>query len=245
MKQLSLILSLLLLNFISFGQTENNLLKIKGNASLYQIPEIMKVNIPLQVKDSIYENCSKQLAEIHQKLVTTLISNGIDKKWIKSDNLNIREKTKWTKKGYLPDGYFASIDVRIQMKHTFEKLNAIINTLKKNEFKFGYDVDFKLSEEQKAKLLESAIEHAIKDAKNKADIIAKNLNIQLLQIKEINYGYSKGDYDILTPNYETAYCITADEEMEEDDDIELILDINPKKIGIKKSINIIWEIKQL
>ncbi len=33
------------------------------------------------------------------------------------------------------------------------------------------------------------------------------------------------------------------EEKEEDDDSELFLDINPKKIGIKKSINITWEIE--
>ncbi len=68
-------------------------------------------------------------------------------------------------------------------------MNAIINTLKKNDFKFGYAVEFKLGEEQKAKLLERSIEYVIKDAKNKANMIAKNLNIELLYIKEINYGY--------------------------------------------------------
>ncbi len=242
MRQLFLILVLLLLNFGSFGQLHDNLLRVKGNASIYEVPEIMNVNISLQVKDSIYENCSKKLTAIHKKLVTALINNGIQKMWIKSDNLSIKEKTKWTKKGYAPDGYAAYIDVRVQMKHTFDKLNVIINTLKKNDFRFGYDIEFKLSEEQKSKLLERSIENAIKDAKNKANMIAKNLNIKLLHIKEINYGYSRDSYDILTPNYEMKNDIL--EEEEEDDDSNLILDINPKKVGIKKSINITWEIEQ-
>ncbi len=239
--RLILILSIFISSLTCYGQLNGNLLKVKGNATLYQIPEIMLVNIPLQVTDSLYENCSEKLTKIHHDLKKKLVANGIKKKSIKSDRLSVSEKTSWSKQGRIPDGYMGSINVKIEMKHTFKNLNSIINTLKEGSFNFGYNVNFKLSEEQKSKLLENAIELAISDAKNKAAIIAKNFDVKLVEIKEVNFGYSQPSYDMLTRESDAVFFML---EEEEESDEALTLNINPKKIQINKTINVIWKIEK-
>ncbi len=231
---------ILVLSLTCLAQSKNNVLKIKGSAILYQIPEIMYVNIPIQVSDSLYENCSFKLANIHKELKQRLIKNGIKKTNIKTDDLSVGEKTKWTREGRIPDGFQGSASMKIEMNYSQEKLSIVINTLKDEEFNFGYNVDFGLSEEQKSKTLEKSIELAIDDAEVKARIIAKKMNLKLLEIQEINFGYSAGDFDILTPEDDVVFCIVEEEDSEE----TIEIDISPKKIKINKTINVIWEIER-
>lgn len=241
MKKSVLLFAIILSGLTCFSQLNGNVLKIRGNATLYQTPEIMYVNIPIQVIDSLYENCSKKLTQIHNELISRLISKGIKKTALKTDGLNIGEKTKWTREGRISDGFQGSISVKIEMKYSHEDLNAIINTLKSNSFNFGYNVDFGLSEEQKSNTLEKAIEFAIKDAERKAEIISKNMNLKLVEIKEINFGYSAGDFDLLTPESDYAFFVADDVEVSEG---SVEININPKKIMITKTINIIWNIQK-
>lgn len=241
MKKTILLLIILLSGISGYAQMKDNLLKIKGSAILYQVPEIMFVNIPIQVTDSIYGNCSIKLTQIHKELKKRLIENGIEKNTIKTDGLNFGEKTKWTREGRIPDGYQGSVSVRIETEYSHKILNAIINILKSDSFNFGYIVNFGLSEKQKLETLESAIEGAIKDAERKAEIIAKSLNLRLVEIKEVNFGYSAGDFDILTPEDELIFFMAEAEESEKE---RLIMDINPKKVRINKTINVIWEVEK-
>ena len=232
---------ILALSLTCFAQLKDNVLKIKGSAILYQIPELMYVNIPIRVSDSLYENCSYKLAKIHKDLKHRLIKNGIKKTNIKTDDLSVGEKTKWTREGRIPDGFQGSVSMKIEMKYSQEKLSVVINTLKDEVFNFGYNVDFGLSEEQKAKTLEKSIELAIDDAKVKAQIIAKKMNIKLLEIKEVNLGYSGGGFDILTPEDNVIFCL---EEEEEDSEEKIEINISPKKIRVNKTINVIWKIER-
>lgn len=229
---------ILALNLTCFAQAEDNVLKIKGNAILYQIPEMMYVDIPIQVSDSLYENCSFKLAKIHQELKQRLIKNGIKKTDIKTDDLSVGEKTKWTKEGRISDGFQGSVSMKVEMKYSQQKLNVIINTLKYEAFNFGYSVNFGLSEEQKSNTLKKSIELAIDDAEIKAQIIAQKMNMKLLEIKEVNFGYSDGGFDILTPESDAIFCMIDDEDVS---DGTLEIDISPKKIKINKTVNIIWK----
>ncbi len=242
MKKIILLLTILFSGIILFAQKQDNLLKIKGNAVLYQVPEMMYVNIPMHVTDSLYENCSIKLTKVHKELKDALIAGGVEASTIKTDDLNVGEKTKWTKEGRIPDGFLGSVSVKIEMKYSSDMLNKIINTLKNNSFNFGYNVDFRLSEEQKLKTLENVLECAIDDAEKKAEIISNKLNVKLSEIYEVNFGYSSGIFDILTPENDAEIFMIEEEEAE---DVEsLKMDINPKKVRIEKTINVIWKIEK-
>jgi hypothetical protein len=233
-----LLVGILLFSSMSVSsQVNENLLKIQGDAIIYAVPEVLIVNIPIQTKDSIYENCSKELINKYNQLKDALIKNNIDEKSIKSDKLSINENYSYLSHERKFDGYVGSINVTIELTYTANKLNSIINTLKNESFKFGYNLSFKLSENQKNTQLEKAIELAIRDAKNKADIIAKSINITLVGIQEINFGYTNSRNDLLIVENEMVFSIM-------DDDVEMEINLNPQMISIHKSIGIIWKIEQ-
>lgn len=242
MRKSVLIFLVLISGFACFAQTKNQVLKIKGSAILYQIPEMMHVNIPIEVTDSLYEACSFKLEKIHKELKKKLVKNGIEESFIKTDRLSFGEKTKWTKDGPISDGFQASISVNIRMKHSSQKLNQIINTLKDEKFNFGYRVSWGLSEKQKSESLEKSIELAIDDANTKAQIIAKKMNLQLLEIKEVNFGYSGGGFSDLTPEHDIFFSMAPHENLSVK---TVAIDVNPEKISIRKTVNVIWKVTAL
>lgn len=61
----------------------------------------------------------------------------------------------------------------------------------------NFHLSFKLSNEQKDKLLQKSIELAIEDAKTKAKHIANALNVNLGEIREINFEYVNYEEDML------------------------------------------------
>jgi uncharacterized protein YggE len=91
-----------------------------------------------------------------------------------------------------------------------------------------YNVNFQLSENQKTEALKLVIDGAIKDVTNKAKIIANTTNVQLVRIKDIDYGYSDFPYNIIASR-DKKYEYPA---------------ITPIPIDIKKTIYIIWKIKK-
>ncbi len=231
--------TLLLLSMSLFSQENKNVVKVQGDAIFQVAPEILVVNIPIQVKDQVYENCSKQLVSKYILLKEALVKNNIKEEDIKSDNLSVNENYIWDQRERKFDGYIGSLRVTIEQEYTVEKLSAIIETLKIEDFKFGYNITFKLSEKQKSDQLEKAINLAVEDATNKAQIIAEAMNIELDEILEINFGYSAPTFEPLARVESKAMMYNI-----QNDEGELQLDLNPQLIEIRKSIGIIWKIEQ-
>jgi hypothetical protein len=233
------ILSLLLLSAPNlFSQEANNVLKVQGEAIINTTPEILLVNIPIQTKDSVYEECSKQLVNKYNQLKKALVKNGVDEKSIQSNNLSVSENYTWDQRERKFEGYIGNLNVSIEMEYSADKLSSVIETLKDNEFKFGYNISFKLSEKQKSAQLEKAITLAVEDAALKAKIICKAMNIQLGGILEINFGYTTPSNDILMAEGRGMMYKAQGA------DDSLQLDLNPQTFQIQKSIGIIWKIVQ-
>ncbi len=220
------------------AQEKSNVINVQGEAIFKVTPKIFVVNIPIQIKDSVYENCTKRLVEKYNLLKDALIKNKINEESIQSDNLSVNENYIWDQREQKFDGYIGNIQVTVEQEYTVEKLSAVIETLKDEEFKFGYHISFKLSEKQKAEQLEKAINMAVEDANNKAKMIAKAMNIKLGEIRNINFNSSGGSHDILTMEDSEVMFSAARSEA------KLELNLNPQLIEIQKRIGIVWEILQ-
>lgn len=235
-----LLLSILFL-FISFNiisQVQENLLKVKGESVVYSIPEDIVFKMSITVKDSMYDVCSKKLVDRYNKLHETLIKCGIQKDIISTSGVDVStsyERDEDGKRNFV--GYSGSIDITLEMKYDQSILNRLISALRNKEINQTFNFDFKLSKEQKAGLLDQAIQNAIADAKNKAMIISKNLGLNLVEISEINYGYISSNYDELLSEGEE---LQSQEEYNGSDNLQL----NPRKMSINKTISIIWKIEK-
>jgi len=226
-----------------FSQTTSNVLKVQGESVIFTTPEEMHIYIPLISEDPDYYKCSDRLVKNYNYLVEILTASGIEKEVIKTDNINIEENFSWEQEGIWEQrkrvliGYKGSIGVNITLKYTPEKLTKILNTLKSNENKYTYRIEFQLSKKQKNELLEKAIKIAVEDANLKAKYISESLNLKLLEIKEINFGYNSISDENLAKV--EIFSISLHEETVSD---KIVL--NPEQIEIRKTIGIIWEVQK-
>ncbi len=216
---------------------KNNVIKVQGEAIVREVPEIMNVSIPLDAKDSVYEQCSAKLVKAYNALKKALIQTGIKDESIKTSNIHISAAYKFVDRERKPDGYTGNMDVTVKLDYSDKILNEIIKALKSNSFQFGYTISFELSEEQKDTLLAKAIELAVKDAENKAQLLAKSVKVKLGSIKEVNFDYISVSNNILTRNKQVFYSLAEKENIQD-------LEINPQLLSISKSVGVIWEIEQ-
>lgn len=240
MKSRILTIIFLLTAVSSFSQLQDNHLRVQGNAIISEIPELMLVDITINSKDTVYSKCSDLLVTYYNQLEKAFARNGISKENLKSSGLNITESYSWSQKTRTreQDGYSGSLTVILELPYNSNSLNTVMKTLKNTGFPTAYYLSFKLSNQQKNELLKQSIELAIDDAKKKASYIAESLNIRLSKIKDINFGFSNYQDDILTNERTIFYIVEEEEESQQD------LNLNPNKIEIKKTIGVIWNIEE-
>ena len=134
MKNIMLFVLISLLGMNAFCQTDNNEIKVQGKAIIYETPELMVVNISVSAKDSIYSECSDKLVQNYNLMEKAFMNNGISKKVLKSDGLNINESYSWSGRERKNDGYSGNISVVLELPYNPDSLNTVMKALKGNEF---------------------------------------------------------------------------------------------------------------
>ncbi len=223
----------------SFAQLEANVIRVQGNSIISEVPELMIVRITIISEDSIYSKCSEKLISNYNQIEKSFAKNGISKGELKSEGVNIDKKYSWQDKGRVEDGYQGTISADLKLQYSAENLKMVMKTLGNKLINFSYNISFDLSNEQKDKLLQQAIELAVKDAKSKAEYIAKSLNVELREIKDVNFGHSNGYGDLLRKNNEVYFVAEDSNSMSKEG-----INLNPKKVSVEKSIDIVWNISQ-
>ena len=209
-------------------------LKVKGEATVKAIPELMMINIPLEAKAATYTKTSDNLTKTYNDLESALVKAGIADDKIQSSSLRIQENYRYENRERILDGYVGSIQVYMELDHIPENMEAVISTLKQENFNFGYNLSFGLSESQKKKLLEEALKEAVADGKNKADILAEALEMRILSLDEVNYGYMSGRPDVFEPKMRMDAA-----EMSDGGDQ---LNLNPREMEIRKEVGLVWNV---
>ena len=220
----------------AFAQKSANLIKVEGNAQVYAIPELLVVSMSLTAKELNYTTCSDKLVLHYNQLEAAFEKNdGVATK-LKSSGLSIRENTSWVQGKSKKDGYIGSMSINLEVPFSNTTLNTVMNTLKKLDFSVPYSLSFKLSEAQKEKLLQETIEKAVNDANTKATHIGTALGVKLGKVKEVNFGYTSSNDNLLQPEYSRMDAVNMKSGKS--------LNLNPKKIEIKKSVGVVWKIQQ-
>ena len=222
--------------FLTFAKAQTSTIKVKGEATVKAIPALMNVNIPLQAKKDTYEATSDDLTKTFNDLKNALVKAGIDADEIRSNSMNINPDYRYSDRVQQLVGYIGSIGLSIELEHNQENMNAIVNTLKDDAFNFGYNLSFSLSEKQKETLLEEALTKAVEDGENKAAILAKALEVRIVTLEEVNYGYMSGGSDVFRPMVRSAEAL----ETKSDSGQELTL--NPSETEIRKEVGLIWKV---
>jgi uncharacterized protein len=218
------------------AQLKDNVLKVQGEAIVFETPENMNIDIPLNVKDNNYAKCAKLLNERYAKLVQEFGKINIDKSLVQTSNFSINESYVFDNNEQKFDGYVGSININIEKVFNTNVLNSIINLLTSGDFKLSYTVSFDLSPQQRDKLSKMTIENAIADAENKANLIVKQLDVRLGEIKEINFNFPS---TTISPTLSESVILSR-ASSEKGSGIQL----TPQLQQIRETIDIIWQIEK-
>ena len=213
-----------------------NVIKVAGAAKVVVAPDTHRIRLEVRrtfkSNDAAYETGKKNLILINN----VLRSHNLDPELAKTTYFNVseNEKRSFDEKGryigYEKNGYylcqFVYIDIPMDNKLTNELCKEIADSVPYVEIK----LDTYLSNRREHKL--KAMELAVADAKEKAEILAKALDCSLGSIIEINYGCNEGTvyYGVCGCDETVALPSGAPLEMTGEDE------------EITEGVHIIWEL---
>ncbi len=215
------------------------MIRVTGCGALHVVPDVTRIELSLVSLHDTYTDAYKQAKENTDKLGKIMEELGLATTLPKTKKLDIEKKTE---SDYDEDNhYIGKIFLGFELKHLVKIDlgidNALLNNLvrqvgkklKQAEICIGYTV--KDPRPTQLKMLE----RAVKDAKEKATIMAKASGCKLGAVNHIDYSvhelhiYSQAR-DI--HDAEEAICCTGDS-----------LDITPDDFSVSDTVTVVWHLE--
>lgn len=227
------IITILLVSFSSHSQDTPHI-KVKGQAQISAVPEIMNVRIPVESQALEYQACVSKLTSTYNKLEAAIKKAGYDKKSLKNSGLSVNERYTYSNQKRTKDGYAGSMNIQIELEFSDQAMNDIIEILSSPEFDFGFSLSYKLSEKQREKLSNAALKEAVSDARTKASVMANAIGKELGKVLSMNYNANSG----------SPMPIRYDSMMKAESGAVQDVSLNPTEIEISRSVILHYEIAE-
>ena len=170
---------------------DEKLITVTGKGGIHVTPDVTRLSLTLKSIHETYEEAYRQAKANTDNLSKIMEETGLDKTLPKTIRLDIDKKTKreYDKYGKYVDDKFIGFDLDHMVKIDLGMDNMLLSKIvrltgrymKQAEMEIGYTVH----DPRPAQL--KMLERAVKDAKEKASIMAKACNCKLGLVKEINY----------------------------------------------------------
>jgi uncharacterized protein YggE len=223
-------------------QNKDNTLVVEGTAIIKEIPKDIFAVIKIKAESQSYSACQEKLLYRSDIIKSSMIKEKINKDLIKTESIAIDEKSDYVNGKRERNGFEGSISLSIQTQFSPDLASRLLTSLKIDSLDVAYSIKFKLSEDQKSRMRQETITLASNDAREKAMIIAKSMNIKLGEINSISYlnegSMFDADKDIVIEE------INLNNYMDPIGDDSQHIDFNPKEIGIYKSIKVEFKIRR-
>jgi len=220
MKKLLAIVCLLMgIQMMSVAQ-DTSKISVDGKSEIKVLPDEALIRVSLIMKAmktaAATEGLNKKAAEVTKALK----ESGVKNYELKADNYFVNVNRVYTKGTSKDSGYVASQTLRVLVKDTGEDLMKIIEALHHN-VDMGFQLEFQLSDNKRKKHETELLQLAIKDAKNKAELIANSLELGTIAVHQVIYGdggsykpkmYRSEAMMISADNQRTAPTIQPDEQ---------------------------------
>lgn len=213
-------------------------LTVAGQAKLNVIPDITVVNIHLSIIDSVYSKAMGDLKTEVLNMKSFIDSIGINSDKIISESFMIDKEFDYnTRTGdHIFIGYKANIVLRLEFLNDISQANTLINTLSSSNTEASVNANFEMSFEKQEEVNEKLIRMAIKNAQEKAEIIADATSQELFKLTKISYGVL--DKELYTHSiYSNKWGMTASMDL----NIEPI-SITPKPVKTETNIIMFYQL---
>jgi len=228
----------IIISVSSFAQSQiPRTISVQGYGQVSIKPDVANISFNLSSTNLDFKVAIDELNTKVNSLSKALRKAGVSKEDIHSSNYNVikeyRHNYKTGEKTFL--GFKVSHSITLQIdsktKYVNKVFGAIIKSLKDVELNLSFGIK---NLEQSKDLM---IINAIKDANNKAEIMAKASNLELGEIISINYNtapvhYGGGNNRIM-----------LSKRMSMDATPVMVEDFNPANIKQSTTVDIVWSIK--
>lgn len=212
------------------------LITVTGKGTIHVVPDVTRVELTLQSIHDTYEEAYAQAKSNTERLSQIMKEVSLDVTLPKTIRLDIDKKTQneYDKFGNFKSKKFLGFEldhkVRIDLGMDNVLLNNIIKRigkmLKQAEISIGYTIRDPRPSQLKM------LERAVKDAKEKATIMAKACDCKLGLVKEINYSvqelhvYSQAR---MIHGADEALCCNEES-----------LNITPADLAVSDDVTVVW-----
>ena len=217
-------------------------IKVTGTGTVKLKPDIMRLHLDLSGKEKDYAKTLTRSAEDTEVLRSLFAELGFAKETLKTVSFSADpvyegyedKQGRWRQRF---TGYEFHHRMKVEFPFDNEKLGAILFRLAKAkvdpEFSIGYTV--KDPEAAKNRLLAAAV----KDASEKAAVLAEAAGVRLLDIQTMDYSIARAEFEVIPARKmmaanDMAAFGAAEESMD--------LDIQPEDITASDTVTITWEL---
>ncbi len=208
-------------------------LTVKGVGTVKQSPDVFGISFKVTGHEWKYSDAMTLLNESVEELRNTLESQGLDKKLLKTTSFDIRSDSTYNNKTkkHKFNGYIATHRIKIEIPWDNEKANELLIAINESTIDPQFSIYFTVSDPEKLK--EEMLKEAVKNAKEKAGIIAEAAGVKVLDILDINYSWGE---ILFERNYEDRSYAVCEESS------SVMPDIEPDDIEKSDTVEIVWEI---
>ena len=219
----------------------DNTITVTGRGSIHVVPDVTRLEVTVRGVFETYDVAYAKAKDNSAWMVKILEYNKLNGKLAKTKNLDISEHyvTKYDKYGKVTgsekDGYSLHQEIKIDLGMDNVLLNKIIRGVGKFIAGAQINVGYTVQDPRPHQL--KMLERAIKDATEKATIMASAAKCKLGDVNSINY--SRQDIHV----YSQARNIHSNEEAMSCNAESL--DITPDDLVVSDDVTVIWELKSL
>ena len=206
---------------------------ITGKSQLSISPDMVRLSFKILTQETAYSQALDFLSDNANSLIEVLTSNGFKKDEIKTTRYSIHRWTRYQNGQEQNLGYEGEHQLYVEFKIDNTKINDIIDAITEKVPCVSITISYSCSQLEKHD--KKLIQLAIKDAKQKAEFIAKNSDVKLKQIININYSTQSINVNFgLEYNHLRSDKCFANARVPE---------MTPEDKVVEKTINMVWEIE--
>ncbi|TAJ11370.1 SIMPL domain-containing protein [Marinilabiliaceae bacterium JC017] len=210
-------------------------LVITGKGKLSVNPDLVIIKFPVKARDLNYVTAVEKLNTQVKLIRNTIDSLGVGMENLKTKDFRVNTLTRWNKRTEQDDflGFSAQHDLVLEIPFDHALVNRIINSITKCDNGIEFRIEFGVRDKESC--LKELLVNAIKNAKEKALIIAKTADVLLQEILNINYSFADVYF-----HSDTKLCYDNNSMMCGD---ALMPDINPSDIDMSENVTVTWRIE--
>lgn len=202
-------LPFLILLVSSIVNAQESTLSIKGSATVSVKPTVTVITMSIRSTQDSYTSAIQNMVSRVDQLTSEMKKIGFKENEIITSNFNINKQFNYNQNRVKKEVFDAHQTIRVQFTQDKDRLLEVLNRAVSSEATPEISISFDLENKKKKEIKDQLIKLALKDAKDKAELISEETGCKLAGIKTINYGQ---------PNYVAdplKYRASADMQMEE------------------------------